>query len=394
MVKTIKTKHQNIYKYETKKGIKYQLRFNVTVNGKKEEFSKGGLISIAEAKSLYNDWMYKIENDLLEEPKSIVKEYTLNEYYEKMKEFKLAASLWNKNTLETNDDRFNKVVEPFGAKKLSEITRIDYQKWVNNQYAEYDYSQATLEGYHRLFMSILNDAVAEDYLDKNRLLKVNLKKQGYKPKKKIVNIEDYYTFIDTAEKVLPKDSYTMVYLGSYGARRGEIYGVKLNAIHFFERDGVEIAQVDLFTSRTRKYKEGSKTKTEKGERIIIVDSYGTKLLRDQIKYAKKIKKNLKSILHQNDFIFIDSESGNPVHLQKMNEAMDIVTKKSGVKISPHMLRHLFASASDIVGVDGESLRAFMGHEDEAMTKHYTHATKESAIKVMEQTSSILHPARI
>lgn len=139
----------------------------------------------------------------------------------------------------------------------------------------------------------------------------------------------------------------MVYLGSYGARCGEIYGIKLNAIHFFERDGVEIAQVDLFTSRTRKYKEGNKTKTEKeGERIIIVDPYGAKLLKDQIKYAKKIKKNLKSILHQNDFIFIDSESGNSVHLQKMNEAMDIVTKKSGVKISPHMLRHLFASASE------------------------------------------------
>src|SRR5699024_9056179 len=155
-------------------------------------------------------------------------------------------------------------------------------------------SQETISGYHRVFMSILNDAVAEDYLDKNRLLKVNLKKEDYKPKKKIVNIEDYYTFIDTAEKVLPKDTYTMVYLGTYGARRGEIYGVKLNAIHFFERDGVEIAQVDLFTSRTKKYMNGNKTKTEKGERIIVVDPYGAKLLRNQIEYAKQIKKNLSS----------------------------------------------------------------------------------------------------
>lgn len=161
------------------------MRFNVTINRKKEEFSKGALNSIAEAKSLYNDWMYKIENELLEEPQSIVKEYTLSEYYEKMKEFKLAASLWNKNTLETNDDRFNKVVEPFGAKKLSEITRIDYQKWGNNQYEAFDYSQATVEGYHRLFMSVLNDAVAEDYLDKNRLLKFNLKKKATNLRKRL-----------------------------------------------------------------------------------------------------------------------------------------------------------------------------------------------------------------
>ncbi|MER2226157.1 MAG: tyrosine-type recombinase/integrase [Carnobacterium sp.] len=392
MVKTIRTKHQNIFKYETKKGIKYQIRFSTLINGVKKEFSKAGLNSITEAKSFYNDWIYKIENDLLTDLRS-TKEFTLNEYYEKMKEFKLAASLWNANTLETNDYRFNKVVEPFGNKKLSEITRIDYQKWINDQYKIHDYSQETISGFHRVFMSVLNDAVAEDYLDKNRLLKVNLKKENYAPKKKIVNIEDYYTFMETAKTVLPNDTYTMLYLGTYGARRGEIYGVKINAIHFFEKDGVEIAQVDLFTSRTKRYKNGNKTKSKKGERIIIVDPYGAMLLRSQIDYSKEIKKNLNSIMHKDDFIFIDVESGKPVHMDKMNDAMKIVSNECGIKMHPHMLRHLFASASDIVGVDGESLRAFMGHEDEAMTNHYTHATKESAIKIMEQTSSILHPNR-
>lgn len=392
MVKTTKTKHQNIFKYETKKGIKYQLRFSALVNGKKEEFSKAGLNSISEAKSLYADWIYKIDNNLLENSQK-VKKYTLSEYYEKMKEFKLAASLWNENTLETNENRFNKIAEKFGNRTLTEITRIDYQNWINEQYEEFDYSQSTVEGFHRIFMTVLNDAVAEDQLEKNRLLNVNLNKIGYKPKKKIVNIEDYYTYMEVAKAVLPNDTYTMLYLGTYGARRGEIYGVKLNAIHFFEKDGVEIAQVDLFTSRTKKYKNGNKTKSKKGERIIIVDSYGAMLLRNQIDYAKEIKKNLNSIMHKDDFIFIDVESGNPVHMDKMNDAMKIVSKKCGIKMHPHMLRHLFASASDIVGVDGDSLRDFMGHEDEAMTKHYTHVTKESAIKVMEQTSSILHPHR-
>ena len=318
MTKRIKTKFPGIYKYETAKGPKYQVRFSYFTNGIKKEFSKSGINNLAEAKSIYNDQQYKLENDQLQRGEAAL---TVAQDYAQLREFKLASGVWNKNTLSVNDDRFKKFKEDFGDLKLSELTRLDYQHWINQQYKEHNYSQSTMEGFHSHFMMILNDAVEEDYLDKNRLLKVNLVREGYEPKEKIVHMEDYYTFIETAERILPRDRFTMVYLGTFGARRGEIYGIRLNAIHFIERDGKEYAQIDLHTSISRNYPEGNKPKTKKSKRMVVVNAKAAKLLHDQIERCKKIKKTFNTILNQNDFIFISPETGKPYYLEVMNEAM-------------------------------------------------------------------------
>ena len=44
------------------------------------------------------------------------------------------------------------------------------------------HSQGTIEGFHSILMLIVNDAVEEDYLDKNRLKKVTLEKENNKLK--------------------------------------------------------------------------------------------------------------------------------------------------------------------------------------------------------------------
>jgi uncharacterized protein YbjQ (UPF0145 family) len=51
---------------------------------------------------------------------------------------------------------------------------------------------------------------------------------------------------------------------------------------------------------------------------------------------------------------------------------------------------MFATAANIADVNGDDLRDFMGHETEEMTKHYTHQTQESALKIMQKTDAILH----
>lgn len=387
MSKRIKTKFPGIYKYETAKGPRYQVRFGYFTNGIKKEFSRSGISGLAEAKSIYNDQQHKLENGQLSRPEVA---FTVAQYYAQLREFKLASGVWNKNTLSVNDDRFKKFKEHFGHLKLSELTRLDYQRWINHQYKVNGYSQSTMEGFHSHFMMILNDAVEEDYLDKNRLLKVNLVREGYEPKEKIVHMEDYYTFLETAERILPGDRFTMIYLGTFGARRGEVYGIRLNAIHFFEHDGKEFAQIDLHTSISRNYPEGNKPKTKKGKRMVVVNAKAAQLLHAQIERCKRIKKTFNTILNQNDFIFISPETGKPYYLEVMNEAMRKVEVACEIKMHPHMLRHMFATAADIADVNGDDLRDFMGHETEEMTKHYTHQTQESALKIMQKTDTILH----
>ena len=91
---------------------------------------------------------------------------TIAEYYQRLRDFKLSSKVWNANTLKVNDERFKVLGGAFGEKRITELTRTDYQKWINKQYEEKNYTQGTIEGYHSLLMLVLNDAVEEDYLDK------------------------------------------------------------------------------------------------------------------------------------------------------------------------------------------------------------------------------------
>lgn len=96
------------------------------------------------------------------------------------------------------------------------------------------------------------------------------------------------------------------------------------------------------------------------------------------------------IMNTNGFIFVSPDTAKPYYLEVMNEAMRKVEAACEIKAFPHMMRHMFATAANIADVDGDALRDFMGHESEAMTNYYTHATKEAALKVMRKTEAVLH----
>lgn len=47
-----KTKYTSIFKYQTTKGTRYRVRFSFVLDGVKEEFSKAGLLNLAQAREL------------------------------------------------------------------------------------------------------------------------------------------------------------------------------------------------------------------------------------------------------------------------------------------------------------------------------------------------------
>lgn len=388
------TKHPNIYKYQTKKGIRYQVRVTQILNGERIYFNKSGLLNLPQAKSLvaYAEEKFSLgldpnEPDKIEEDK---KELTFDEYYQKLRSFKLSSRQWNLNTLETNDGRWEKLKNKFGDMKLSKLTREGYQEWINEEYKERDYSQATMEGFDSLLMLLVNDAVEEEYLDKNRLKKVNLEKEGYKPKEKMITMKEYEIVLEKAEEMLDPDYFTMFYLSTFGLRRGEVNGVRKDAIELFDYEGITLAKLYIGTSRTRKYPNGNKPKSEKGDRFIILNPIGTKLVLEQVERAKEIKKKYSQIMHESEFIFLNPDTGKPYYIEILNDQLKKVKQKTGINVHPHKMRHLFATVADLADADGEALRAFMGHADEKMTKHYTHQTDEGALKVLKQTSLLLH----
>lgn len=392
-IKRENTKYPGIKKYETQRGTRYQVRISYREKGVRKEFFKGDLCTLAEARSIYADASNKIHRK--ESPKndpqeSKPSEMTIAEYYQRLKDFKLSSKVWNANTLKVNDERFKVLGSAFGDKRIAELTRADYQKWINKQYEEKNYTQGTIEGYHSLLMLILNDAVEEDYLDKNRLKKVNLVQEGYIPKEKTITLDQYSVYMETAERVLEGDKFTMIYISSFGLRRGEVYGIKPDAIEYFMQDGIELAIVYIRCSITKSYPMGNKPKTNKSARFVVLNEKGTQLIKKQVDRCKRIMIQHDKIMNTNDFIFVSPDTAKPYYLEVMNEAMRKVEASCDIKAFPHMMRHMFATAANIADVDGDALRDFMGHESEAMTNHYTHATKEAALKVMRKTEAVLH----
>lgn len=388
-----KTKYPNIYKYQTKKGVRYQVRTAQVLNGQRAEFYKGGILTLAEAKAILADVELKFSQGIHPNnpsDDSAKGDYTFDEYYQRLREFKLASKKWNLNTLDTNNLRWDKLKGSFGHMKLSELNRIDYQKWINQQYKYHDYSQATVEGFHTMLMMIINDAVEEDFLDKNRLKKVTLTKEGYKPKEKMITMKEYEEVIKTCQERLEPVHFTMFYLSTFGLRRGEINGIRKDAIEYFPHGNETLAKVYIGTSRTRRYPQGNKPKTEKSDRFILVNDQAATLLKEQIQRAKKIKSHHDQILNESDFIFLNPETAEPFYVEMMNDQLKKIKKETGINIHPHKMRHMFATAANLADADEEVLRNFMGHSNEAMTKHYTHHTDEGALKLLQQTDTILH----
>ena len=85
------------------------------------------------------------------------------------------------------------------------------------------------------------------------------------------------------------------------------------------------------------------------------------------------------------FIFVD-ENGEMFYVEKMNSVFKITKRRTGINISPHILRHFFATQAQSSNINPRLVANFLGHNTIAMTDHYTHATDDGGILVMEKVN--------
>jgi len=110
------------------------------------------------------------------------------------------------------------------------------------------------------------------------------------------------------------------------------------------------------------------------DRTIRLSNELVKLLRDALAERKDASK----------FMFVKS-TGKPVNVRSVQKLVEKYARKAGIakKVSPHKLRHSFATHLLESGVDIRYIQTLLGHSDLSTTQIYTHVSdkKLDAIKL-------------
>lgn len=137
---------------------------------------------------------------------------------------------------------------------------------------------------------------------------------------------------------------------------------------------LKLQDVDLSQDIVRTFGKGSK------ERIIPIGDYAKEYL------EKYIYKYRGTMLKKNncEYLFLNNH-GNKMTRQGFFKIVKKIAKEKGIEqeLSPHTLRHSFASHLLKYGADLRTIQELLGHSDISTTQIYTHITNEELKKNYE-----------
>ncbi len=158
-------------------------------------------------------------------------------------------------------------------------------------------------------------------------------------------------------KTALRDSSMLELLYSSGLRVSELVNIKLGDIHF---DAGFI----------RVLGKGSK------ERIVPVNLRALEKIKD---YTEKERPAILK-KKQSTYLFV-TRNGRPMTRQRFWQTLKALGKQAGIELSPHTIRHCFATHLLEGGADLRSLQKMLGHSDISTTQIYTKVTTDRIKKV-------------
>lgn len=202
------------------------------------------------------------------------------------------------------------------------------------------------------------------YLFNNDVIKTNPFKYVSSPKKErklpkylgINEIEDIFNVPDINSPLGQRDKVILEVFYASGIRVGELVNVKVSDIDFYKKEILILGK-------------GNK------ERIVEFGDYALDAINNYINNGRKeiLKKSNKS----NDYLILNSR-GDKITTRGIEKIIDNIVKKVSIKkhVSPHMLRHSFATHLLNEGCDILTVKELLGHESLETTQVYTHVSNE------------------
>lgn len=139
-------------------------------------------------------------------------------------------------------------------------------------------------------------------------------------------------------------------------------------------------RVDIPSSTLRILGKGSK------ERIVPVPDYTNTLLKKYIEIYRPV-----SLKKKTNLVFINT-NGNPVTVRTIERHLLNKCAENGISkhITPHKLRHTYATHMLQGGADLRSIQEILGHSDISTTEIYTHVDTEH----LQQAYRQYHPSKL
>ncbi|EUJ59490.1 site-specific integrase [Listeria fleischmannii] len=262
-------------------GSTYQVRWYYTdkITGEKKQSSKNGFSTIKEARN-YG----KNKETLNRQGKLYINQYTVESYLLEWIEHKRKRI--SKKSAENYLVAINKHIIPaLGKKKLSELKKIDYQKFIYKELEQFSFRTVKLT--HSVMSGALNNAVDNEIIERNITFNTdfsNTNKEKKKENQILHKKKELQVFLKSLD--IPNNIYDIYFLlvANTGLRAGEALALKWGDINFVSKE--------LNIDKTVKKVNGTtfeigKPKTESSVRKINLDDYTLKKIEEWKNYQKQ-----------------------------------------------------------------------------------------------------------
>ena len=266
------------------------------------------------------------------------------------------------NTINSYQKDLLEFISYFDIKKINNPTYNDIRSYLSYMYDK-KYKNKTIARHISSLKSFYKYLFRNEIIDTNPMILISTPKIE-KSLPNFVNINDLETLLtipDRNTNLGLRNALIMEMLYSTGVRVSELVNIKVFDIDFSNRRILILGK-------------GNK------ERYVLYGSVCEKLLND---YLNNSRINL---VKESDYLFIN-KNGGQLSDRGVRFIIDNIVKTSSLKlnISPHTLRHTFATHLLNNGADLKTVQELLGHENISTTGIYTHVSNEQLRRVYLNT---------
>ena len=277
---------------------------------------------------------------------------TIEEYLNSL----IAELHLSKNTKDTyaySLNKYNDFLSKKGIKNINNITKDDILSFLEKEKKE-NVSANTLAHYLTVIKNYHKFLIQNEYLKVNEAESINRPKV---PKKlpHTLSMEEVDELLNI-KPITPFDyrnKCMLELLYGTGFRISELLSLTLN-------------DIDTINYTVRCVGKGNK------ERIVPINDYIIKSLSDYLNYRGELLKNKTT-----QYLFLN-KNGEKLDRKGFNKILNKILLEKGLNsnVTPHTLRHSFATHLLEYGADLRIIQEMLGHSDISTTTIYTHITNK------------------